>query len=103
MAQLTLSDAELLKKALWTTSVMLGATALWLGGMSGAVVLATGSSSSSSGASESKVEAKGDKAGPGLAGSPKGATVPPGAVKAMHRPAPLIQKPEVPHAGEAPP
>jgi len=54
MPNLTLSDGELLKKTLRTTLVMVGSTALWLGMLSGVVLISTGSSAS--GAAESKGE-----------------------------------------------
>ena len=54
MPQFTLTDGDLLKKTLRTTLVMLGSTALWLGALSGAVVVITGPSAA--GTSESKAE-----------------------------------------------
>jgi hypothetical protein len=46
MPQFALTNGELLKKTLRTTLVMVGSTALWLGALTGAVVVGTGSVSS---------------------------------------------------------
>jgi hypothetical protein len=70
MPQLTLSDGDLLKKTLRTTLVMLGTTALWLGGLTGVVVMTTGPASGSA-------ESKAEKAAPaGSAGSKSPVVVP---------------------------
>jgi hypothetical protein len=63
MPQAALTDGELLKKTLRTTLLMVGSTALWLGVLSGAVVLTTG-------APESKVEKA--TVGPATTGAPGG-------------------------------
>ncbi len=72
MPQFTLTDGDLLKKTLRTTLVMLGSTALWLGALSGAVVVITGPSAA--GTSESKAEkaAAGASTGPSMPLGPKG-------------------------------
>jgi hypothetical protein len=71
----TLSDGELFKKTLRTTLVMLGSTAVWLGALTGAVLVSTGPSAAGG------AEAKADKpstataplpATPGQAGRPPG-------------------------------
>ena len=59
MPQFTLSDGELMKKTLRTTLVMVGTTALWLGGLTGAILMTPGPSA----AAEAKME-KAEKGGP---------------------------------------
>jgi hypothetical protein len=68
MPQLTLSDGDLVKKTLRTTLVMVGSTALWLGVLSGAVIMTTGPSASGT------PEVKAEKSASGPLG-PGGASV----------------------------
>jgi hypothetical protein len=87
MPQATLSDRELIKKTLKTVGVMVGSTAIWLGGMTLVVVLATGSSASATSAGTS---AKADKAAavPAAPGAPGASPLRAGAgagVKSLRR------------------
>ncbi len=94
MANLT--DGELFKKTLRTTLVMLGSTALWLGVLTGAVLVSTGSSTS--GAAESKVDkpASTTPAAVPAGQSPRGPGVNPSPRSIHQRP----QKLEAPHPGD---
>jgi hypothetical protein len=107
MPQAALTDGDLLKKTLRTTLIMLGTTALWLGGLSGVVLATTGSSSK-----DAMADSKGEKvtgplpgalSGP-LPGAPPGAPGPKGplgpGMKSLHRPGAAMPKPEVPHTGD---
>jgi hypothetical protein len=91
----TLTDGELVKKTLRTTLVMLGTTALWLGALSGAVIVTTSTSTPS----DSKVE---KAAGPTPASLPAplhgGGVVP--NPRSIH-PSKVMPKPEGARPGEA--
>ena len=93
----TLTDGELWKKTLRTTLVMLGTTGLWLGVLSGAVIVSTGPSTSA--APESKVDKSAAQApGAGPAGAaPRGAGPVP-SPRSIHQSRP--QKVEAPHPGD---
>jgi len=92
----TLTDGELFKKTLRTTLVMLGTTALWLGVLSGAIIVSTGASTSAT--PESKVE----KAAAQAPGSPPAGAAPHGGAAIpsprVHQSRPL--KTEGPHPGD---
>jgi hypothetical protein len=98
-----LSDGELVKKTLRTTLVMLGSTALWLGLLSGAVIVSTGPSSPA----ETKVEkaagpatgGPGAPTGPARAGE-RGGGGPGGVNPRSVHPSRPMPKPEPPHAGD---
>jgi len=93
MPQFSLSNGELLKKSLRVTGLMVGTTALWLGALSGAVMMSTGSSSS--GAVDSKVEkAAGGVTPPGPRGLQSSS------VKTLRHGAPETPKGDAPHPGD---
>jgi hypothetical protein len=99
MPQAALTNGELLKKTLRTTLVMVGSTAVWLGALSGAVMLTTGSP-----AVESKAEKAEKAAGAGPLNSP-GAFGPKGpggvvAPRSVHRSGPALLKGEPAHPGD---
>jgi hypothetical protein len=100
MAQHALTDGDLLKRTLRTTLVMVGATALWLGALTG-IVMATTGSPASPGTAESKAD-KVPGAAPGVAPGVVGPKSPvnPGAMKGPHRVAPGLVKPEQARTGE---
>jgi hypothetical protein len=90
MPQTALSNGELLRKTLKTVGVMVGSTAVWLGSISLAAMLATGSSASAT--SASPLEKAGAVTAPtsaALGASPHGVApgVAGGGVKAIRRPA----------------
>jgi len=98
----TLTDGELLKKTLRTTLVMLASAAVWVGALSGAVIVVTAPSSSAA-TSETKVD---KPASPALGGLPAN-PIPRGAAglanpRAIHQSRPM-SKPEPPHAGAGDP
>jgi hypothetical protein len=102
MPQAALTNGELFKKTLRTTLVMVGSTALWLGALTGAVVLTTGSTAS--GQAESKNE-KPEKAAGAAPATVPGAAQPkgPGGVmglKSMHRSSPAGLKADPPRPGD---
>ena len=108
MPQVALTNGELWKKTLRTSLVMVGSTALWLGVLSGAVVMTTGSASP---AADSKLEKAGGAAGvPGLAGAPGSPPAPgspgfrgPGGLdrmKSLHRPGLVTPKTDSVHPGD---
>jgi hypothetical protein len=85
MPQTALSNGELLKKTLKVVGVMVGSTAVWLGGISLIAILATGSSASATSSSPLDKAAPVASAAVGAGHPASGAT--PGGIKSLRRPA----------------
>jgi hypothetical protein len=99
MPQFMLTDGELVKKTLRTTLIMVGGTFVWLGMLSGAVILSTGAVSADAADSKSESAAHGATGTATIPGAP-GGPVKGAAVKSGRRPAVGAPKADTPHAGD---